>query len=199
MTTLGIASMSMPMLDVVLVSPTVPHAASTSLVAPPVSPTTLSVPHVATTPPSCFTQPLLFYQWRHPTPVLVHSHAESLVYHPVVVAHDPRIMHSMVTCHVARISIIASPPLSPILPSILSALADLHLCHAMEEEYKALLSNNTWHMVPQSSGATIVTCKWIFMHKFKADGTLDWYKADGSSRGSPNVPVWTMMRLSASW
>jgi hypothetical protein len=44
------------------------------------------------------------------------------------------------------------------------------------EEYEALLSNSMWDLVPQPLGANVVTGKWIFKHKLKADGSLDRYK-----------------------
>jgi hypothetical protein len=43
----------------------------------------------------------------------------------------------------------------------------------MQERYEALLSNNTWDLVPPPPGANVVTGKWIFKHKLKADGSLD--------------------------
>jgi hypothetical protein len=47
----------------------------------------------------------------------------------------------------------------------------------MEEEYAALMSNDTWDLVPRSHDANVVTYKWIFKHKFKAYRTLERYKA----------------------
>jgi hypothetical protein len=47
----------------------------------------------------------------------------------------------------------------------------------MEEGYEALLSNSTWDLVPRPSRANVVTGKWIFKYKLKADGSLDRYKA----------------------
>jgi hypothetical protein len=47
----------------------------------------------------------------------------------------------------------------------------------MEEEYEALLSNNMWDLVPRPPRANVITSKWIFKHKLKADCPLDWYKA----------------------
>jgi hypothetical protein len=47
----------------------------------------------------------------------------------------------------------------------------------MDEEYVALMSNDTWDLVLCPHGANVVTCKWIFKHKFKADVTLERYKA----------------------
>jgi hypothetical protein len=102
------------------------------------------------------------------------------------VAHDPRSTHPMVTRHGAgvtkpvdrlQLSTTAAPPtLSPVLTSVRSVLTDPHCRHAMEE-YEALLSNNTWDLVPQPPGDNVVTDKWIFKHKLKVDGSLNRYKA----------------------
>jgi hypothetical protein len=47
----------------------------------------------------------------------------------------------------------------------------------MEEEFAALIDNNTWDLVPCPVGSNIVTDKWIFKHKFNSDGSLEWHKA----------------------
>jgi hypothetical protein len=47
----------------------------------------------------------------------------------------------------------------------------------MEEEHVALLQNHTWDHMPPPPHANVVTGKWIFKHKFNADGTLEQYKA----------------------
>jgi hypothetical protein len=47
----------------------------------------------------------------------------------------------------------------------------------MEEEYDALITNNTWDLVPHPVGSNFITGKWIFKHKFNPDGTLERYKA----------------------
>jgi len=51
------------------------------------------------------------------------------------------------------------------------------------DEYQALVDNNTWQLVPRPPGANIVTGKWIFRHKFHADGSLARHKARWVVRG----------------
>ena len=58
----------------------------------------------------------------------------------------------------------------------------------MQEEYRALMANNTWKLVPRPPGANIVTGKWLFRHKLKADGTLERYKARWVVRGFSQRP-----------
>jgi len=58
----------------------------------------------------------------------------------------------------------------------------------MEEEYAALLANQTWDLVPRLPGSNIVTGKWIWTHKRRADGTLEGYKARWVLRGFTQRP-----------
>jgi hypothetical protein len=46
----------------------------------------------------------------------------------------------------------------------------------MEDEYGALMSNGTWELVSRPHGSSVVTGKWVFMHKLRADGLFDRYK-----------------------
>jgi hypothetical protein len=50
--------------------------------------------------------------------------------------------------------------------SVHAALTDPSWRHAMEEEYDALITNNTWDLVPHPVGSNVITGKWIFTHKF---------------------------------
>jgi hypothetical protein len=54
---------------------------------------------------------------------------------------------------------------------------------AMNEEFQALLQNNTWHLVPPRAGLNVIDCKWIFKLKRKADGSIDRYKARLVAKG----------------
>ena len=68
-------------------------------------------------------------------------------------------------------------PLSPILKTFCSALADPNWRAAMEEEHSALLQNHTWDLVPRPAHSNIVSGKWLFKHKFLSNGSLERYKA----------------------
>ena len=82
----------------------------------------------------------------------------------------------------------ASTPLSPIPKMVRSALADPNWRRAMEEEFDALMANDTWTLVPRPAGTNLVTGKWIYRHKFHADGSLDRYKARWVLRGFTQRP-----------
>jgi hypothetical protein len=75
------------------------------------------------------------------------------------------------------LTVVTSSPTPSLIPSSAHvALADPHWRATIEDEYEALISNETWELVPQSQGSNVVTGKWVFMHKLRADGTLDRYK-----------------------
>jgi hypothetical protein len=53
----------------------------------------------------------------------------------------------------------------------------------MEDEYGALMSNRTWELVSRPRGSNVVTGKWVFTHKLRADESFDRYKARWVIRG----------------
>ncbi|XP_019154339.1 PREDICTED: uncharacterized protein LOC109150819 [Ipomoea nil] len=57
----------------------------------------------------------------------------------------------------------------------------------MDQEFNALLHNNTWKLVPATPGTNIVGCKWVFRTKRKADGTVERYKARLVAKGYNQV------------
>lgn len=65
----------------------------------------------------------------------------------------------------------------------------------MQAEYNALLAND-WTPVSRPPSVNVVTAKWVFRHKFRADGSLDRYKARWVLRGFTQRPVSIMMRYS---
>jgi hypothetical protein len=58
----------------------------------------------------------------------------------------------------------------------------------MEEEYEALISNETRELVPRLQGSNVVTGKWVFTHKLRGVRTLDCYKARWILRGFTQRP-----------
>jgi len=83
--------------------------------------------------------------------------------------------------------VLHADPLSPIPKTYCSDLADPNW-RATMEEFRALQQNSTWELVPRPSRANIVTGKWIFKHKFQADGSLEQYKARWVLRGFSQRP-----------
>ncbi|KAK1604909.1 hypothetical protein QYE76_028690 [Lolium multiflorum] len=63
------------------------------------------------------------------------------------------------------------------------ALADPNWKMAMDDEFSALMHNNTWHLVPATHGRNVIDCKWVYKVKRKADGTIDRYKARLVAKG----------------
>ena len=72
--------------------------------------------------------------------------------------------------------------------SVSAALANPEWQRVMEEEYQALLRNNTWVLVSSTYASHIVQSKWIFRTKFKVDGSLDKYKARLVAKGFQQTP-----------
>jgi hypothetical protein len=54
---------------------------------------------------------------------------------------------------------------------------------AMQEEYNALMKNETWELTPWKRGINVVDCKWVFKLKRKADGGIERYKARLVAKG----------------
>ena len=75
------------------------------------------------------------------------------------------------------------------------ALDDPKWRKAMEEEYNALLKNNTWHLVSAMKGTNLIDCKWVYKIKKKADGTIDRYKGVELIMRIPLVVLLKLLRL----
>ncbi|KAG8485182.1 hypothetical protein CXB51_021375 [Gossypium anomalum] len=56
------------------------------------------------------------------------------------------------------------------------------------KEYKALLKNNTWDLVPLPENRRAVGCKWVFKLKHKLDGTIARYKGHLVVKGHLQEP-----------
>jgi hypothetical protein len=142
---------------------------------PPPAPSLASSPP----PPLAPTPPLP----PPPPPPPRPSRMEPAVYHPSVIHRDPHHTHPMVTQQAdgvlwprALFAIEGELQLSLIPTSVREALTEPNRRRVMEEEYTALLANQTWDLVPRPSGCNVVTGNLIWT-KRRADDTLERYKA----------------------
>ncbi|GKB65379.1 ribonuclease H-like domain-containing protein [Tanacetum coccineum] len=74
-----------------------------------------------------------------------------------------------INCHITTTS--------PLSRSHVHALRDPNWKEAMLDEYNALITNETWVLVPHPANVNVVYSIWLFKHKFNADGSLSRYKA----------------------
>nr|GEU76122.1 ribonuclease H-like domain-containing protein [Tanacetum cinerariifolium] len=67
------------------------------------------------------------------------------------------------------------------------AFNDPNWQNAINDEYHALIKNNTWTLVSRPTDANIVHCMWLFCHNYLVDGTLSRYKAHLMANGSTQL------------
>ena len=54
---------------------------------------------------------------------------------------------------------------------------------AMIEEYKSIMKNDVWEVVPRPTGKSVVTSRWLYKIKHVAYGSVEKYKASFLARG----------------
>ena len=67
---------------------------------------------------------------------------------------------------------------------------------AMNEEYRSLLANDTWDIVPLPKGSKLVRCKWVYKTKFGPDGKVDKHKARLLAKGFYKLKALTILKPS---
>ncbi|KAI3746199.1 hypothetical protein L6452_08623 [Arctium lappa] len=92
--------------------------------------------------------------------------------HPMITRSRASRSQHPVNLHTTAQTIVSLIPTSHI-----KAFSDPHWHDAMTEEYRALMDNHTWDLVPRPPDANIIRCIWLFHHKFNENGTLQRYKA----------------------
>ena len=53
----------------------------------------------------------------------------------------------------------------------------------MVEEYKSIMKNDVWKVVPRPKGKSVVTSRWLYKIKHVADGSVEKYRARFVARG----------------
>lgn len=71
--------------------------------------------------------------------------------------------------------------------SLEEALADLQWKKAMQSEYDSIMKNNTWELVDLPPKKKVIGTKWIWKAKYKADGSLEKYKARLVAQGFSQI------------
>lgn len=64
-----------------------------------------------------------------------------------------------------------------VLKNVKETVVDPRWKDAINEERKALNKNQTWEISNLPRGKHLVGCKWVSTIKYKADGTMERYKA----------------------
>ncbi|XP_019157305.1 PREDICTED: uncharacterized protein LOC109153872 [Ipomoea nil] len=67
------------------------------------------------------------------------------------------------------------------------AVGHAHWREAMDQEFNALLHNNTWRLVPSQPHMNIIGCKWVFRTKRSTTGSIEHYKARLVAKGFNQV------------
>jgi hypothetical protein len=57
----------------------------------------------------------------------------------------------------------------------------------MNEEYRSLMENDTWDLVPLPKGKKLVICKWVYKTKYASDGSVERHNARLVSKGFSQV------------
>ncbi|GKC29603.1 ribonuclease H-like domain-containing protein [Tanacetum coccineum] len=78
--------------------------------------------------------------------------------------------------------------LSPIPKNHIHASHNPHWQNAMQDEYIALIKNDTWVLVSRPPNLNVVRSMWLFKYKFNADGSLSRYKARLVANGKSQQP-----------
>ena len=58
---------------------------------------------------------------------------------------------------------------------------------AMDEEYRSLMANDTWHLVPLPKGRKLVRCKWVYRTKYASNGSFERIKERLVAKGFSQV------------
>ena len=58
---------------------------------------------------------------------------------------------------------------------------------AMDEEYRSLMENDTWDLVPLPKGRKLVRCKWVYRTKYASNGSIEILKERLVSKGFSQV------------
>ena len=121
-------------------------------------------------------------------PIAVRKGVRSCTQHPISNCVSYSHLSPSYKAFISKISSVSVPNHAQ------EVLADLKWKHAMNEEMKALHKSGTCELTTLPKGKRTVGCKWAYMVKHKADGSIERFKARLVAKGSLRLMVWTMRR-----
>jgi hypothetical protein len=57
----------------------------------------------------------------------------------------------------------------------------------MNEDYRSLMENDSWDLVPLPKGIKLVICKWVYRTKYASDGSVEKHKSQLVAKGFSQV------------
>lgn len=72
---------------------------------------------------------------------------------------------------------------------IITLLSLINNIIIIQDEYKALINNQTWTLVPFDSSMNLVGCKWMYKVKRKSDGSIEMYQTRLMAQGFRQIEV----------
>ena len=101
--------------------------------------------------------------------------------------YDDFIMYNPDIDHIEALSVVDDDnPVS--YEQVLNSDVSREWQQAMQDEYDALVDNETWNLVPAPSGRRVVGGKWVYKVKRGSQGEIDKYKARYVAQGFSQVP-----------
>ncbi|KAL5854234.1 hypothetical protein ACOSQ4_004036 [Xanthoceras sorbifolium] len=100
--------------------------------------------------------------------------------HPIVTRSKSRVLKPVAYSSLCKSVVLAA---ELVLKSVKEALQHPCWYSAMQEEYHALMKNQTWNLVPAAASVNLVGCKWVFRVKYHQDGSIHKYKARLVAKG----------------
>ena len=64
----------------------------------------------------------------------------------------------------------------------------------MDEEYRSLMANDTWDLMPLPKGRKLVRCKWVYRPKYSSDGSVEIIKERLVAKGFSKLKGLTTMK-----
>ncbi|KAH9726247.1 retrovirus-related pol polyprotein from transposon RE1 [Citrus sinensis] len=128
-----------------------------------------------------------------PTQLPPNSSAENCILPPITKPNTQASLHPMITRSKAgifkpKVYQISTQSQTSLPPDSTVALKDPKWRRAMEDEYNALVKNQTWTLIPHDQNYKLIGNKWVYKVKENPDGTINRYKAKLVLKGFLQTP-----------